>query len=60
MPSDDEIAIRAAVSQWFDVLNAMLNGDAEPLAALYSHKARELRSPCGRPASSAKRTGPGG
>ena len=37
MPSDDEIAIRAAVSQWFDVLNAMLNGDAEPLAALYSH-----------------------
>ena len=37
MPSDDEIAIRAAVSQWLDVLNAMLNGDAEPLAGLYSH-----------------------
>jgi len=38
MPSEDEIAVRAAVNQWFDVLNAMLNGDAEPFAALYSHK----------------------
>jgi uncharacterized protein (TIGR02246 family) len=38
MPTEDETAVRAAVDQWFDVLNAMLNGDAEPLAALYSHK----------------------
>ncbi len=37
MPSDDELAVRAAVDQWFDVLNAMLNGDPEPLGALYSH-----------------------
>ena len=37
MPNDDEVAVRAAVNQWFDVLNAMLNGDAEPFAALYSH-----------------------
>lgn len=37
MPTDDEIAVRAAVAQWFTVLNAMLNGDAEPFCALYSH-----------------------
>lgn len=37
MLTEDEIAVRAAVSQWFDVLNAMLNGDAEPFTALYSH-----------------------
>ena len=37
MPTEDEIAVRAAVDQWFAVLNAMLNGDAEPLGALYSH-----------------------
>ncbi len=38
MPTEDEIAVRAAVDQWFAVLNAMLNGDPEPLGALYSHK----------------------
>lgn len=38
MPTEDEVAVRAAVNQWFVVLNAMLNGDPEPLAALYSHK----------------------
>ena len=37
MPTEDEIAVREAVSQWFEVLNAMLNGDAEPFTALYSH-----------------------
>lgn len=34
---DDERAVRAAVDQWFVVLNAMLNGDPEPFADLYSH-----------------------
>ena len=38
MPNEDEIAVRAAIDQWFVVLNAMLNGDPEPFAALYSHK----------------------
>jgi uncharacterized protein (TIGR02246 family) len=38
MPTEDEVAVRAAVDQWLVVLNAMLNGDPEPLAALYSHK----------------------
>jgi uncharacterized protein (TIGR02246 family) len=38
MPSDNEIPVRAAVDQWLAVLNAMLNGDPEPFAALYSHK----------------------
>jgi uncharacterized protein (TIGR02246 family) len=38
MPSEDEMAVRAAIDQWFVVLNAMLNGDPEPFAALYSHK----------------------
>ncbi len=33
----DEQAVRAAVDQWFVVLNAMLNGDPEPIADLYSH-----------------------
>ena len=35
--ADDKQAVRAAVDQWFVVLNAMLNGDPEPLADLYSH-----------------------
>jgi len=35
--ADDTKAVRAAVDQWFVVLNAMLNGDPEPLAGLYSH-----------------------
>ena len=34
---DDEKAVRAALDQWFIALNAMLNGDPEPFAALYSH-----------------------
>jgi hypothetical protein len=38
MPTDEAKAVRAAVDQWFDVLNAMLNGDPKPFAALYSHK----------------------
>jgi uncharacterized protein (TIGR02246 family) len=38
MPSEHEIAVRAAIDQWFVVLNAMLNGDPEPFATLYSHK----------------------
>ncbi|MEE8633836.1 MAG: nuclear transport factor 2 family protein [Methyloceanibacter sp.] len=38
MPTDNEIQVRGAVDQWFAVLNAMLNGDPEPFAALYSHK----------------------
>jgi len=33
----DEQAVRAAVDQWIVVLNAMLNGDPVPFAALYSH-----------------------
>ena len=32
-----EKAVRAAVDQWFAALNAMLNGDPEPLEAVYSH-----------------------
>jgi len=35
--ADDNKAVRAAVDQWFVVLNAMLNGDPEPFAGLYSH-----------------------
>ena len=35
--ADDKAAVRAAVDRWFVVLNAMLNGDPEPLAGLYSH-----------------------
>jgi len=38
MPNEDETAVRAAVDRWFAVLNAMLNGDPEPFAELYSHK----------------------
>lgn len=34
---DETKAVRAAVDQWFVVLNAMLNGDPAPFAALYSH-----------------------
>ncbi len=37
MPANEENAVLAAVDQWFTVLNAMLNGDPEPLDALYSH-----------------------
>lgn len=33
----DEKAVRAAVDQWFVVLNAMFAGDPRPLAELYSH-----------------------
>jgi len=33
----DARAVRAAVEQWFVVLNAMFAGDSEPFAALYSH-----------------------
>ena len=36
--ADDAKAVRAAVDQWFVVLNAMLNGDPEPFAELYSHE----------------------
>jgi uncharacterized protein (TIGR02246 family) len=35
--ADDIKAARVAVDQWFVVLNAMLNGDPEPFAGLYSH-----------------------
>jgi uncharacterized protein (TIGR02246 family) len=35
--ADDRQAVRAAVNQWFVVLNAMLNGDPKPFADLYSH-----------------------
>jgi uncharacterized protein (TIGR02246 family) len=36
--SDEDVkAVRAAVDQWFAALNAMLNGDPEPFAMLYSH-----------------------
>ena len=35
--ADDRQAVRAAVDQWFVVLNAMLNGDPKPFAELYSH-----------------------
>ncbi|MEM7442619.1 MAG: SgcJ/EcaC family oxidoreductase [Pseudomonadota bacterium] len=35
--TEDEREVRAAVDQWFVVLNAMLNGDPEPFADLYSH-----------------------
>lgn len=34
---DDEKAVREAVDQWIVALNAMLNGDPEPFAAVYSH-----------------------
>lgn len=37
MAGDDEQAVRAAVDQWFVVLNAMLNGDPNPFADIYSH-----------------------
>ena len=33
----DEQEVRAAVDQWIVVLNAMLNGDPEPFASIYSH-----------------------
>jgi uncharacterized protein (TIGR02246 family) len=36
-PSADEKAVRAAVDQWFVVLNAMFAGDPKPFADLYSH-----------------------
>jgi uncharacterized protein (TIGR02246 family) len=34
---DEHQAIHAAVDQWFVALNAMLSGDPEPLAQVYSH-----------------------
>jgi uncharacterized protein (TIGR02246 family) len=34
---EDQKAVKAAVDQWFVVLNAMLNGDPAPFAAIYSH-----------------------
>lgn len=37
MTDPDEQEIRAAVDQWIVALNAMLNGDPEPLASIYSH-----------------------
>ncbi len=33
----EETAVRTAVEQWFVALNAMLNGDPEPLVEIYSH-----------------------
>ena len=33
----DRQAVEAAVDQWFVALNAMLNGDPQPFAELYSH-----------------------
>jgi len=35
--AEDEKAVREASMQWYVALNAMLNGDPEPFAALYSH-----------------------
>lgn len=35
----EQAAVRAAVDQWFVVLNAMFAGDPEPFAKLYSHAA---------------------
>jgi len=37
MSSDDENAVRAAVDGFCDALNAMLNGDPNPLKTIYSH-----------------------
>ncbi len=34
---NEQQAVRAAVDQWFVALNAMLSGDPEPLAEIYSH-----------------------
>jgi uncharacterized protein (TIGR02246 family) len=34
---NDEMAVRNAVDRWFLAVNAMLNGDPTPFAALYSH-----------------------
>ena len=34
--SDDEGAVRAALDQWFAALNAMIAGDPEPVAAIFS------------------------
>jgi hypothetical protein len=35
--ADDGKAVRDAAMQWYVALNAMLKGDPEPFAALYSH-----------------------
>lgn len=35
----DEQAVRAAVEQWFAALNAMIAGDPEPFAGVFSHAA---------------------
>ena len=33
----EQQAVRVVVDQWFEVLNAMLNGDPAPFADIYSH-----------------------
>ena len=33
----EEKAVRAAVDQWFAALNAMIAGEPEPVAAIFSH-----------------------
>lgn len=35
--ASSEAAVREAVERWAEALNAMLGGDPEPLAELYSH-----------------------
>jgi len=35
--ADDAAAMEAAIGQWIEVLNAMLNQDPAPFAELYSH-----------------------
>jgi uncharacterized protein (TIGR02246 family) len=37
--TEDEQAVREAAQAWYAALNAMLNGDPKPFAALYSHAA---------------------
>lgn len=37
MPADDQAAVVAAQERWYAALNAMLRGDPEPLADVYSH-----------------------
>ena len=34
--TEDEIAVRAAIDQWFTALNAMIAGDPGPVAAIFS------------------------
>lgn len=42
MMSEDEKAVRAAVDRWFAALNAMLAGDPEPFATVFSRSAELL------------------